>query len=102
MACAVSTESPSARFSLDTPWQLAAQVRVRPERFGALLYHFGTRQLSFLKSPELVDVVTSLVVQPSARVACAAAGVADQEVPRYARALAVLAASRMICPRDTT
>ena len=102
MACAVSTESPPARFSLDTPWQLAAQVQVRPERFGALLYHFGTRQLSFLKSPKLADVVTSLAAQPSARAACAAAGVADQEVPHYTRALAVLDASRMICPRGAT
>ena len=38
-------------FDLDTPWQLAAQVQVRPERFGALLYHFGTRQLSFSRAP---------------------------------------------------
>jgi len=46
MACAASTE-PAGRFDLDAPWRLDAQVRVRPEEFGALLYHFGTRQLSF-------------------------------------------------------
>jgi putative mycofactocin binding protein MftB len=75
-------------------------VQVRPERFGALLYHFGTRQLSFLKSPVLLTVVRSLAAQPSARAACAAAGVPAGEVPRYARALAALAASRMICRRE--
>jgi mycofactocin biosynthesis protein MftB len=87
-------------FDLDAPWQLAAQVQVRPERFGALLYHFGTRQLSFLKSPALHAVVTSLAAQPTARAACTAAGVPPQELPGYARALGALAASRMICPRE--
>ncbi len=70
---------------------------MRPERFGALLYHFGTRRLSFLKSPALLCVVRSLDSQPSARAACAAAGVTVAELPGYASALACLAASSMIC-----
>ena len=41
-------------------WRLHPQVSVRPERFGALLYHFGTRRLSFLKHPALLTVVESL------------------------------------------
>jgi mycofactocin biosynthesis protein MftB len=69
MACAVSTE-----FDLDAAWCLAPQVQVRPERFGALLYHFGTRQLSFLKSPALLAVVRSLAAAPTARAACQATG----------------------------
>ena len=96
----MSTNSPDAEFDLDAPWRLDAQVRVRPEAFGALLYHFGTRQLSFLKSPALVEVVRSLAAQPSARAACTAAGVPDRELLRYARALQTLAASRMICRRE--
>ncbi|MEU9347776.1 mycofactocin biosynthesis chaperone MftB, partial [Streptomyces sp. NPDC048278] len=28
---------------LDRAWDLHPQVSVRPEPFGALLYHFGTR-----------------------------------------------------------
>jgi len=99
MACAVSTE-PAARFDADAPWQLAAQVQLRPEAFGALLYHFGTRQLSFLKSPELCAVVSSLSAQPSARAACAAAGIGAARMPAYTRALAALASSRMICRRE--
>jgi mycofactocin biosynthesis protein MftB len=98
MACAVSTEP--GPFDLDTAWQLAPQVQVRPERFGALLYHFGTRQLSFLKSPVLLTVVSGLAAAPSARAACQAAQVPDRDLPAFGRALATLAASRMICPRE--
>jgi mycofactocin biosynthesis protein MftB len=96
MACAVSTEDTAGLFDLDGAWQLDERVSVRPERFGALLYHFGTRRLSFLKSPTLLDVVRGLGEQPSARAACAHAGVPDSELPRYRAALAALAASRMI------
>jgi mycofactocin biosynthesis protein MftB len=86
-------------FDLDAAWQLHPQVSVRPERFGALLYHFGTRRLSFLKSPALYTVVTTLDSQPTARAACAHAGIGAAELPVYARALSTLAASRMICAR---
>lgn len=86
-------------FDLDAPWELDARVSVRPERFGALLYHFGTRRLSFLKSPELLAVVGALASQPTARAACAQAGIPAAELPRYQAALATLAASRMICRR---
>lgn len=99
MACAASIE-PAGQFDMDAPWRLDDRVRVRPEAFGALLYHFGTRQLSFLKSPALLAVVRSLAAQPSARAACTAAGVPAEEMARYARALGTLAASRMICQRE--
>ncbi|MDT4972792.1 MAG: mycofactocin biosynthesis protein MftB, partial [Pseudonocardiales bacterium] len=80
---------------------LHAQVSIRPERFGALLYHFGTRRLSFLKNPTLLSVVKSLDMQPSARRACLAAGVTEAELADYRKALATLAASHMICERDS-
>jgi len=89
----------SEPFSLDRPWQLHPQVSVRPERFGALLYHFGTRRLSFLKSPALLTVVNSLGATASAREACQAAGVPEAELPAYATALATLASSQMITAR---
>ena len=91
-----------AAFDLDAAWQLHPQVSVRPERFGALLYHFGTRRLSFLKSPALLTVVSTLETQPSARAACASAGIGQAELPAYARALATLAGSQMICGRTLT
>jgi putative mycofactocin binding protein MftB len=94
----VSTDLASG-FDLDAAWRLHPQVSIRPERFGALLYHFGTRRLSFLKNATLVAVVRSLDAQPSARVACLATGVSTQEIPVYAKALATLAVSTMICQR---
>ena len=90
-----------AAFDLDRPWQLHPQVSVRPERFGALLYHFGTRRLSFLKSPALLTVVRSLGDAPSAREACRRAGLTQAELPAYAAALRTLATSQMIRPRES-
>jgi mycofactocin biosynthesis protein MftB len=75
------------------------QVSVRPERFGALLYHFGTRRLSFLKSRTLFEVVRSLDDHPTARDACTHAGVSEGDLPAYRTALASLAASDMIRER---
>ena len=89
-------------FDLDRPWRLHPQVSVRPERFGALLYHFGTRRLSFLKSPALLTVVRALDEAPSARAACRLAGVTEAGLPTYAAALQTLAASQMICARGQT
>jgi putative mycofactocin binding protein MftB len=93
----VSTETRARTFDLDATWEVHPQVSIRPERFGALLYHFGTRQLSFLKSPTLHTVVCDLATASSARGACTAAGVTSAEMPSYHRALAALAASEMIC-----
>jgi putative mycofactocin binding protein MftB len=87
-------------FDLDAGWRLHPQVAVRPERFGALLYHFGTRRLSFVKTPLLLDVVQRLVGSRSARAACVEAGVPATQLPAYAAALATLASSSMICERE--
>ncbi len=65
------------RFDPDRSWRLHPQVAVRPEPFGALLYHFGTRKLSFLKNRTIVAVVNSLADHPDARSALRAAGVDD-------------------------
>jgi mycofactocin biosynthesis protein MftB len=98
----VSTElaGPALAFDLDRPWRIDDQVAVRPEPFGALLYHFGTRRLSFLKNTTVLAVVRSLAEHPSARSACAAAGVSDAALPAYRRALATLAESSMIRERS--
>jgi putative mycofactocin binding protein MftB len=78
---------------------IAPQVAVRPEPFGALVYHFGTRRLTFLKSRRLLEVVTSLEHHATAADACDAAGVQVSERSAYARALTTLADSGMIVPR---
>ncbi|GAA2026841.1 mycofactocin biosynthesis chaperone MftB [Agromyces tropicus] len=77
-------------------WRLHPQVSVRPEPFGALLYHFGTRKLSFLKDRTLVRVVDELLQAPDAIAACDRAGVAAENRATYLRALETLAASHMI------
>jgi len=88
-------------FDLERPWALAPEVALRPEPFGALAYHFGTRRLSFLKTKKLLAVVEGLPEQPSAREACLAAGVMDAELPAYEHALASLAAKGMITERES-
>jgi putative mycofactocin binding protein MftB len=73
---------------------------VRPEPFGALLYHFGTRKLSFLKNRTIVEVISSLSEHPDARTACRAAGIDDAQQGPYLHALSVLAQSQMLVTGD--
>lgn len=89
----------AAVFDLERPWALDERVALRPESFGALAYHFGTRRLSFLKHPALVRVVEGLAGQPTAHAAVAAAGVSGPGETAIASALAVLAESGMIVER---
>ncbi len=81
-------------FDLDARWRLHPQVALRPEPFGALLYHFGTRKLSFLKNRTVVDVVMALSDHSSAREALRANGV--DEVDMYPKALGMLVDSQML------
>ena len=87
---------------LQRPWALDDQVALRPEPFGALAYHFGTRRLSFLKSRKLLAVVRGLAAEPTGRDACLAAGVSEAELPAYAQALSTLAQTGMIMERSAT
>lgn len=87
-------------FDAARAWRLHPQVSLRPEPFGALLYHFGTRKLSFLKNRTLLQIVQSLPEHGSAESAWRAAGVDDSQAPTYRRALAVLADSQMIVTRE--
>jgi putative mycofactocin binding protein MftB len=82
---------PGPAFDPNRPFRCSPSVALRPEPFGALVYHFGTRRLSFLKTPQLVDVVSDLERHPSARAAIEAAGVEPAQHPAYLRALAGLA-----------
>jgi putative mycofactocin binding protein MftB len=85
--------------NLDQGWDIHPKVSVRPEPFGALLYHFGTRRLSFLKDRTLLAVVQGLATAPTVRDACNSAGIADGDLPRYQRALDTLAQSSMVVER---
>ena len=87
-------------FDPQRAWRLHPQVAVRPEPFGALLYHFGTRKLSFLKDRTILAVVQSLADHPDAAAACRAAGVEDTRLGPYLHALGVLARSNMLVTRE--
>jgi len=90
----VSTDAPV--FDPAVPHRCSPRVALRPEPFGALVYHFGTRRLSFLKTPQLVEVVSGLERHPDVHSALDAAGVEETQRPAYLRALAGLAANGTI------
>ncbi|MFQ6330918.1 mycofactocin biosynthesis chaperone MftB [Nocardia sp. CWNU-33] len=94
----MSTERPD--FDPAQPYSLAASVTLRPEPFGALVYDYVTRRLSFLKTPALVTVVRELEHQPTAGDALTAAAVPALERDRYLQALAGLYAAGTIRLRD--
>jgi putative mycofactocin binding protein MftB len=91
----------AVEFDPGLPWRRARSVALRPEPFGALVYHFGNRKLSFLKSRTLVAVVEALADHPSAAATLTACGVTDAQRPSYEKALADLARSQMIEERET-
>ena len=95
------TTTAAVAFDAALPWQKAPSVALRPEPFGALVYSFSTRKLSFLKSKQLVSVVETLADHPSALAAIEASGVPEAQRPAYVKALADLARSQMIQPRET-
>jgi len=86
-------------FDLHRAYRLNPGATLRPEPFGALVYHFGNRRLSFLKTRQLVTVVRLLESHDSAADALDAAGVPVQQRASYAAALAALADSEVIDAR---
>lgn len=84
-------------WNADAPWVVHPQVSVRPEPFGALLYHFGTRQLSFIKDPKLAELVLALEGAASARTALSECDEAHRD--SFERALVRLAQTEMIVER---
>ena len=88
-------------FDPDRAYRRSPRVALRPEPFGALAYDFGTRKLSFLKTPTLVTVVRTLEEEPSVHAALDAAAVPAAERPAYLTALAGLADAGTIEPRES-
>ncbi len=96
MSSSSATEVPS--FDVAKGWTLSPEVAIRPEKFGALAYHYGNRRLVFLKSPELVTLVEALSKFPSVTEALHA-NLAPERHASYARALARLADSEVLVAR---
>ena len=68
-------------------WRLSPTVQLRPEPFGALVYDFATRRLSFLKTLRLLDVVRRLDGTTDVGDALRSAGVGEGERAGYLQAL---------------
>lgn len=85
-------------FDSSRPYCLERQVALRPEPFGALAYHYGSRRLTFLRSRLLADLVRDLENHDSVEAALEAV-VPPTSRSSYRRALASLATSRFIVAR---
>ena len=77
-------------------YALHPQVGLRPEKFGALAYHYGNRRLTFLSDDKLVAVVKTAHEYDDIDAALAAADVPESDWPAYRTALARLADSEVL------
>lgn len=85
-------------FDSAAAYRLDERVALRPEPFGALAYHYGSRRLTFLRSKLLAEVVADLAAYDSVDAAL------DQRVPAaqrgsYRQALEQLESSEFIHAR---
>ena len=86
----------SVSFDLDLGWRLHPRVALRPEPFGAMAYHYDSRRLNFLRSPDLVVLVERLGDYDTA--AEAIATIDEKRRSAFTKALASLAASNFLEP----
>jgi putative mycofactocin binding protein MftB len=85
-------------FDSTAPYRLDERVALRPEPFGALAYHYGSRRLTFLRSRLLADLVRDLPNYESVEAALSV-HVPEPQRGNYRRALENLAASRFLVAR---
>ncbi len=85
-------------FDSSAPYRLDDKVALRPEPFGALAYHYGSRRLTFLRTKLLAELVGGLGDYESVDSALDAR-VPSVEHRSYRRALAQLASSEFIHAR---
>ena len=90
---------PVPDFGAGVGWRMHPSVGLRPEPFGALAYHFGTRRLTFLKDPTLTALVRSLAVHRDVSAALTASDAPSARYATYRAALARLADAEVICVR---
>ena len=81
---------------LDRCLTLDPQVALRPEPFGALAYHYGTRRLIFLKHPDVVRVVQGLDDHATVADTLAACGIEGSRWPSFVATLESLLSSGVL------
>jgi putative mycofactocin binding protein MftB len=85
--------------ALDATLELHPHVALRPEPFGALAYHYDSRRLVFLRSPDVVAVVEALGTAPSVEDALRRCDIAERRWPSFLTALDNLASSEVVRAR---
>jgi putative mycofactocin binding protein MftB len=85
--------------ALEAAYEIHPQAALRPEPFGALVYHYGTRRLVFLRKPEMVSVVRELSEHDTVADTLTSCGIAAKRWPTFLTALAGLAESEIIRER---
>jgi mycofactocin biosynthesis protein MftB len=86
--------------ALERAYEVASQVAIRPEPFGALAYHYGNRRLVFLRRPEVVRLLQTLGDHATLADALHATGIDDRRWPSFIKALASLEESEIIRARQ--
>lgn len=72
---------------MDGALELDPRAAIRPEPFGALVYHYDTRRLVFLNDPTLVQILASLDRHDSVGDALDTFGVAPDRRASFAAAI---------------
>jgi putative mycofactocin binding protein MftB len=85
--------------ALEAAYEMHPQAALRPEPFGALVYHYGTRRLVFLRKPEMVSVVRGLSEHDTVADTLTSCGIAAKRWPTFLTALSGLAESEIIRER---
>jgi putative mycofactocin binding protein MftB len=85
--------------ALDAALELHPHVALRSEPFGALAYHYDTRRLVFLRSPDVVAVVRALATSHDVASALDACDIAPHRRPAFVRALESLEESQVVRAR---
>jgi putative mycofactocin binding protein MftB len=81
---------------LDRRLALDPKVALRPEPFGALAYHYGTRKLVFLRHPDVVSVVEALDGETTVESILIGCGIDERRWPAFETALSSLERSEML------
>jgi putative mycofactocin binding protein MftB len=80
-------------------YELHPDVALRPEPFGALAYHYGTRRLVFLNHQDVVSVVRDLSRRGSLAESLRSCGVDERRWPSFVAALSSLESSGVVRAR---